>query len=167
MAFFRVLITVLLATGAVAAQGGGGAPSLGNYKVPTRFEVLSGKLDLDYKVQEPAADKILGVANQEALAIIPEMFLLRQRLLGAELEGRPEVVKLTVEAYVVAATKMAAIEAQAFKQLYAALKPNQHKKAPDGFLVMGGMFLPLTAPATRGGGAPSGGGAPGGGGGGR
>ena len=162
MAFSRVLIAVLLATGAVAAQ----APSLGGFKIPTRFEVLSDKLDLDYKVQIPAADKILAASSQEAAPIVSEMLMVRQRLLGAELDGRPEVVKLMVEAYSVAATKMATIEAQAFKKLYAELKPNQQKKAPDGFLVMGGMFMPLTAPR-GGGGARPGGGAPGGGGGGR
>src|SRR5262245_51444111 len=118
MALSRVLIAIVLATGLVAAQGGSGAPQLGGYKVPTLFEVLSGKLGLDYKVQEPAAQEIFGKVNPLATPIISEMFTVRQRMLSAEVANRPEIQKTSVDEYTVAAAKMAAVEAEAFKQLY-------------------------------------------------
>lgn len=162
MALSRVLIALVVATGLVAAQGGSGPPSLGTYQVPTLFEVLSGKLDLDYKVQQPAAQDIFGKVNSAATPIIPEMFTVRQKMLSAEVANRPEIQKAAVDEYAVAAAKMAAVEVEAFKQVYALLKPNQQKKAADGFVVMAGMYLPRTAPRGGGGGRP--GGAPGGGG---
>ena len=143
-------------------------PQAGGYKIPTLFEVLSGKLGLDYKVQEPAAQQIFGKVNALATPIITDIFQARQRMLSAEVVNQPDVQKTSVEQYALAATRMAAVEVEAFKQLYATLKPNQQKKAAEGFEIMAGMYLPRTAPGGRGGARPGGGGgAPQGGGGGR
>lgn len=158
MALSRVLIALVLATGLVAAQGGGGsgAPSLGGYKVPTLFELLSGKLGLDYKTQEPAVQKIFGDINAKALPIIPEIFQARQHMLSAEVLNRADSQKTAADEYTLAATKMLAVEVEAFKQVYAQLKPNQQKKAPDGFVIMAGMFV--STPRGGGAGRPGGGG---------
>lgn len=167
MALSRVLIAIVVATGLVAAQGGSGAPSLGGFHVPTLFEVLSGKLDLDYKVQEPAVQKIFGDINPKATPIIPELFTARQRMLSAEVLSRADAQKTAADEYMAAATRMVTVEVEAFKQVYAQLKPNQQKKAPDGFVTMAGMFLPRSAPRGGGAGRPGGGGGPQGGGGAR
>jgi hypothetical protein len=160
MALSRVLIALVLASGLVAAQGGGGsgAPSLGGFKVPTLFEVLSGKLGLDYKTQEPAVEKIFGDINAKATPIIPEIFQARQHMLSAEVLNRADSQKTAADEYTLAATKMLTVEVEAFKQVYAQLKPNQQKKAPDGFVIMAGMFLPVAAPRGGGAGRPGGGG---------
>jgi hypothetical protein len=166
-------VALVLATSIVSAQGGGGggggggAPSLGAYKVPTLFEELSGTLKLDYKTQEPAVQEILAAANKDATPIVQDMFTLRQRILAAEVAGKPDLAKAATDEYALTTAKMAAVESEAFKKIYALLKPNQQAKAVDAFGLMGGMFLPRTAPRQRAAGAGGGGGARPGGGGGR
>ena len=180
MAFSRVLVATLRAAAVVSAQGrggggggggGGGADSGGGgggggYKIPTLFEVLSGKLDLDSKVQQPAVKDIFADVNQKATPLITELFTLRQRMLAAEVANRPEIQKAAVDEYAVSDAKMVALEVEAFRQVYAQLKPDQKKKASEGFVIMAGMYLPrMVAPSGR---RPGGGsGAPQGGGGGR
>ena len=165
----RLMVAVLLATSVVSAQGGGGGgsapPSLGGFKIPTFLEELSGTLKLDYKTQEPAVLEILSAAGREASPIVQEMLTIRNRILAAEVNGRPDLSQAAVADYALATAKMAAVEGATFKKIYQLLKPNQQGKAVEAFGLMGGMFLPRTPPRAPA--RPPQGSSPAGGGGGR
>jgi hypothetical protein len=155
----KVLIAVVLTSSVVAAQGGGlysgmaeaernnAQPTIGRPK--TIFEQFTEVLKLDQKTQVPGVEEIMTGAAKEAAPIAQEMLRTRQLLANAELGSKPDEVKTALDAYTVSATKMAALEAQAFSQVYALLKPNQQSKAAEAFATMAGIFAPASPAAPR------------------
>ena len=123
-----------------------GAPRIG-LQQRTPDEQFADRLKLDSKTQIPAVGQILSDAAREAAPIGQQMLQLRQQLVNLALENKPADMKPVVDAYAVAAAKMAGIEARAFAKVYATLKPNQQSSASQAFAIMAGMFQP---PAPRG-----------------
>jgi hypothetical protein len=155
-----VVVAVVLAGGAGAAQeGGGGFPGgAGGSGLPSNINAprtipqqFASKLKLD-REQSPAVDQILTAAAAEAAPHAQEMLQLRQRLLNAARANRADEVKAAQAAYAAAAAKVAALEASAFAKVYALLKPNQQKEAPEAFALIAGLFsTPAPAGGARGG----------------
>ena len=142
------LMLASLAVAAFVPQRGGsgsGAPPM-DPTPPSAFEQFVDRLKLDHKNQLPAVEKIFTQAAADAAAVAQDMARLRQSMLDAELNGKPEAVKAAQDAYTIAAAKMAGFEAQAFTKVHALLKPNQKSKAPEAFALMGGLFQ-MVAPA--------------------
>jgi hypothetical protein len=129
------------------AAAGSGLPSGidGPRTIPQQF---ASKLKLD-KTQSPAVDEILSAAASEAAPHVQQMLLARQRMLNAARASVPEEVKAAQDAYAAAAATVAGVEASAFAKVYALLKPNQQKDAPEAFILMAGLF---SSPAAGGGG---------------
>ena len=158
--FLRILVAILAAGTTLAAQGGGlysgmrgagdtpaAAAAIGAPK--TLFEQFTDQLKLDAKTQLPAVQEIIINASKEATPVARDMLQTRQALANAELGNKPDEVKTALAAYTTAATKMAALEAQAFASVYALLKPNQQSKAPEAFATMAGIFVPPAPTAPR------------------
>jgi hypothetical protein len=161
-----VAFTATVLTGAAFAQedgGGGGGGGLsrgaggsglpsgidGPRTIPQQF---ASKLKLD-KTQSPAVDQILIKAAAEAAPFAQQMLQARQRILNASRAGLPDEVKAAQSGYASAAAKIAGIEQSAFAKVYALLKPNQQKEAPQAFALIAGLFS--SSPAATGG-APRG-----------
>jgi len=154
--FLTVLALTVLA-GPVGAQeegggGGGFSGGAGGSGLPSGIDAprtipqqFALKLKLD-KTQSPAVDQILSASATEAAPYVQQMLQLRQRLLNALKENRPEEIKAAQDAYAVAATKVAGVEGAAFGKVYALLKPNQQKDAPQAFALISGLFA-TTSPA--------------------
>jgi hypothetical protein len=75
------------------------------------------------------------------------MLQARQRLLNALRAGRAEEAKAAQDVYAEAAAKVAATEASVLAKVYALLKPNQQKDAPQAFALLAGLFSSASAPA--------------------
>jgi hypothetical protein len=123
--------------------------------IPQQF---SSKLKLD-KTQGPAAEEILSAAATEAGPFAQQMVQSRQRLLNASLNKNADETRAAETAYALAAAKIAVIEAAAFGKVYALLKPNQQKDAPQAFALLAGLFSTPTAVGQARGGARGTGGA--------
>lgn len=138
--------------------GGSGLPS-GIDAPRTIPQQFASKLKLD-KTQSPAVDEILLSAATEAAPHVQQMLQARQRLLNAARANRPEEVKAAQEVYAVAAAMVATVEASVYAKVYALLKPNQQKDAPQAFALIAGLFSNASAPpaAGRGGARGPGGG---------
>jgi hypothetical protein len=67
--------------------------------------------------------------------------------LNAARANHPDDVKAAQNAYAEAAAKVAATEASVFAKVYALLKPNQQKDAPQAFALLAGLFSNASAPA--------------------
>jgi hypothetical protein len=78
------------------------------------------------------------------------MLLARQRMLNAARASLPEEVKAAQDAYTGAAATVAGVEASAFAKVYALLKPNQQKDAPDAFALIAGLLSNPAAGGARG-----------------
>ena len=142
------LMLASLAVAAFVPQRGGsgsGAPPL-DPTPPSAFEQFVDRLKLDRKSQLPAVEQIFTQAATDAAPVAQDLARLRQSMLDAELNGKPDEVKAAQEAYTVAAAKMAGFEAQAFAKVHALLKPNQKSKATEAFALMGGLFQLVSAP---------------------
>lgn len=134
----------------VAAQAGLPAGMQGEgARAMTPFEIYADKLGLDEKTQVPAVREIFLAATTEAAGPARELLQLRQRVLNVELSGQTADLKAALDAYTVAANKVATIEASTMSKVFALLKPNQQSKVPQAFLALQGMFQ-IGAPSGRG-----------------
>jgi hypothetical protein len=141
-----------LATTAVVAQRGGGGVARGGASTgsqPTPLEQLSNRLDLDKKTQVPVVEQIVTDAARAALPVAQEMTQLRRRLLDMEVTGMSADTHPVLDAHAVAAAKMARMEAQAYRDIFATLKPKQQSKTPEAFALMAGILQPATPMAGR------------------
>jgi hypothetical protein len=154
--FFLVLALALttLAGPAFAQEEGGGGPPAGGgggggggqsglpsdinapRTIPQQF---ASKLKLD-KTQAPAVDQILTAAANQAAPAAAQMLQNRQRMLNALHANNADEAKAAQDAYAASATDIARIEAAAFAKVYALLKPNQQKEAPQAFALLAGLF---------------------------
>jgi hypothetical protein len=158
-----VALTATVLTGPALAQeeggGGGGGLSRGSggssglpsgidgpRTIPQQF---ASKLKLD-KTQSPAVDQILSAASADASPFAQQMMQARQRMLNASRANLPDEVKAAQTAYATAAAKVAGVEQAAFAKVFALLKPNQQKEAPQAFALIAGLFS--NPPAAGGGG---------------
>jgi hypothetical protein len=145
-----VLAATVLAAPALARQGRGGFPGGARESglpsdinsprtIPQQF---ASKLKLD-STQRAAVDPILAASATEAVPSAQQMLQVRQRLLNAARASRPDDVKAAQDAYADAAARVADIEAATFAKIYAVLKPNQQKDAPQAFALIAGLFSNL------------------------
>jgi hypothetical protein len=137
-------------SGRTSGAAGSGLPSDINAPrtIPQQF---ASRLKLD-KTQRPSVDQILTAAATEAAPHAAQMLQARQRLLNALRANNADEIKAAQEAYASAAAEVARIEGAAFAKVYAMLKPNQQKEAPQAFALIAGLF---SNPPTSGG-APGG-----------
>ena len=153
--FTRFLAVILASTVVTAQRGGGGLtgaqetalPAIGQQQ--TIAEQFVSQLRIDIKSQGSAVDEILIGATKQGAPIAQELLEVRQRMVNAALRNQPDEMKSLLDAYSAAATKMAALEGQAFMKVYGLLKPNQQQRAPEAFMIMAGIFLPAPPPARR------------------
>ena len=150
--FPKVLLVLLFTTAVVAGQGrggGGGGQDQGGgdtmtARALTPFEEFAGKLKLDIKTQAAAVEQIFADGAKEAGPIGQEIMQLRQRIVNAELSGKPEELQPALEAYTVATAKMAGVEAKVFAKVFASLTPAQQARGVEGFeqafAIMAGFF---------------------------
>ena len=125
-------------------------------QMPTQAELLGSRLRLDGKTQAPVVQEILTEAQKQAAPTVQELLTLRQELINLELNNRTADIQAALDKHTAAAARLAAVEAEAFKKIYAELRENQHERAAEAFVILGGLFYPPAAPS--GGGAPGGGG---------
>lgn len=160
--FSKTIVMVLIASAVVAAQGrggGGGGDQSGSgepamsARALTPFEQFAGKLKLDLKTQGTQVEQIFQEGAKEAQPIGLEIVQLRQRLVNAELNEKPDDLKATTDALTAAAAKMAGVEAKVFAKVFAVLTPAQQSRGVDNFeqafAIMAGFFQQA---APRGGG---------------
>lgn len=145
--------------GAPAPGGGGGGGGAGQSGLPSDINAprtipqqFASKLKLD-NAQKPVVDQILTAAANQAAPSAARMLQARQRLLNAVVNKNEDEIKATQEAYASAAADVARIEGAAFAKVYAMLKPNQQKEAPQAFALLAGLFSnpPAGGGAERGG----------------
>ena len=131
-------VTLLLTIAPLSAQrgggggGGGGEGGGGGGAAPlTPFELLVDELDLDKKTQVPAVAALLEGVEKEAAALFQELVPRRQDLLNAATNGSTDPAPGA--AYTAAATKLIALEAKTFSEIFAQLTPKQKQRAVKGF----------------------------------
>ena len=129
-------------------NGGGALPPPPAFHEPTPFERFVDKLDLDSKTQLPDVEKIFTTASAETTPIGRELIQLRLRMF--ELDSKPGEMAPVLAAYTTSATKMTAVEARTFQQVYALLNAKQQTKSADAFLLMAGLLDPPLPRAGRG-----------------
>ena len=169
--FVRLVLTVALSAGlAVAQRGGGGGGAGGDsggigagggmgggegMNMPraqrqTKAEIFMDKMKLN-KDQKEDAIKILTESAQKARALLEPINRERQQIANALLQKKTEEeMKPLMQEYTKICAQMTAIEVEAFGKIYATLKPNQQKNAPQAFEYLSGMFMPAAVPAGRG-----------------
>ena len=116
-------------------------------QMPTQAELFGSRLRLDSRTQAPAVEEILIEAQQAAAPVVQELLTLREQIVNLELSGRTEELEAALASHTAAAARLATVEAQAFKRIYAELRENQHERAAEAFVIMGGLFYPPAAPA--------------------
>jgi len=107
--------------------------------MPTQAQQLASQLRIGGE-QGQTVQEVLVTSNEEAAPIVQEMQAIRQELVNLSLQGADKTDALA--RYAEAATRMAAIEARAFGEIFDALNENQESRAPAAFHIMGGIFMP-------------------------
>ncbi len=152
---FQLLIATLFVFQTQAGRGGGGGEALPPppaFHEPTPFERFVDTLNLDDKKQLPDVEKLFTATAAETAPIGRDMIRLRLRLF--ELDGKPDETAPVLAAYTASATKLTAVEARTFQQVFALLNRNQQSKSADAFLLMAGLLdLPMPRAGGRRGGA--------------
>lgn len=148
-----IVAVVVLRPPSAMAQGGGAPPPM---VVNTPFEDFVEELRLDAKSQVPPVQKLMIDGAKGTNALVSELFQIRQSILNLELTNAPGEKPAALKAYLAGATRMAAFEAATFTQVYALLRPNQHSRAPGGFIQMAGFFFPKANPGKAGRGSSGG-----------
>lgn len=140
-------MTVLLITAPLSAQrgGGGGGGDFGGgggfggvAVVRTPYDRLVEELDLDKKTQAPAVAALLEGVEHEAAALFQELAARRQDLLNAETNRSTDTAPGA--AYAATVTKLLALEARVFGEIFAQLTPRQKQKAAKGFDLLEALF---------------------------
>lgn len=152
----RIMLIAVLATTVVAAQrggGGGGNQGGGSEMGPralTPFEEFASKLKIDVNKQGAEVEKIFAESAKEAAPVAQEILQLRQRLINADLTGKPDDFKAALDAYTAAHAKMTAIETACFGKVFAILSPQLQARGPQGFeqafAIMAGFFQAAAPP---------------------
>jgi len=167
--FSKVMLVMLCSTAIVAGQGrgggGGGADQGGGTTMSARaltpFEEFAGTLKIDLKTQGPAVEQIFADGAKEAQPVGLEIMTVRQRLVNAQLAGKPDDIKAALDACTAAAAKMTAIETTVFAKVFAILTPAQQARNADSFeqafAIMAGFFQQASPRAGGRGGAGRGG----------
>ena len=126
--------------GSARASGAGGSGLPSDINAPRTIpQQFASRLKLD-KTQRPAVDQILTAAATQAVPHAAQMLQARQRLLNALRANHEDEIKAAQDAYASAAAEVARIEGAAFAKVYAMLKPNQQKEAPQAFALIAGLF---------------------------
>ena len=156
-----IAAVVLLMTMLPAAQGrgggrgggtGGGDVGGGGAGTRSPFDLLVEELDLDQKTQVPAVAALLDQSEREAAALFQELVARRQDLLNVETNRSNDPGPAA--AFTAAVTKLMALEARVFGDIYAQLTPKQKQKAAKGFDRLEALFKNTLSTS---GGAPRGG----------
>lgn len=167
-----VILIAVLATPAAAqdddggggggggGRGGGGGGAGGNIasttpREATPIEQFVGRLRLDVRAQGPAVEQILQAAARDAAPVAQEILQHRQNLVNLMLRQGADT-KPALDALTAASARMVAIETNAFREIYALLRPNQQNNAVSAFAILAGFFQ-APAPSGRGGGRGRGG----------
>ena len=140
---FRVFLAALLACGLATAQRqkGAGNNTMGDSRdMPsrasrtTRFDTIADKLRLS-KEQKDQAATIFDAAQQTAAPLNEQILNGRKQITGAYMQNQAsgEGFEKLMAAYTEVLAQMAGLEADAYGKLYAILKPNQQKGAPQVF----------------------------------
>jgi hypothetical protein len=93
------------------------------------FDRLVEELDLDKKTQAPVVGAMLDRVEREAAALFQELVVRRQDLLNVETNRSNDPAPAA--AFTATATKLIALEARVFGEIYAQLTPKQRQKAKD------------------------------------
>jgi hypothetical protein len=137
------------AGGGMGGEGGmgGGAPRM---QRPTKAQMFVEKLKLNSDQQEEV-QKILSEASQKANPVAGRISQGRQAIATLLLQKKTdEEMKPVMEQFAAVCADLTRIEADAFARIYATLKPNQQKAAPQAFVLMAEMFIPASAGGGRG-----------------
>jgi len=165
----RILMTTMLASAVVGAQGqgggGGGQDFGGGGDTPTAraltpIEQFASNLKLDLRTQGPMIEEVLNAAATDAKPIADEMLQVRQRWVNAILSSRTDEAKAAAAAYTPAAARMTALETRAFMRIFEQVKPAQQTGSgpAKAFDILAGFFQPPSVRSGRGGGGRRGGG---------
>jgi hypothetical protein len=156
--FGRLLLLAILAITCTFAQeegggGGGGGGGRGGggggmesgmpafMPKKTKLELFAEKLKLNQKEQAPEVEKILSAAVQEAAPVRGQIERGRAALAESIINGKgDEDFKKTQDAVAGLMVQLTVIEAKAFGQVLATLKPNQQAKAGQAFELLDGYF---------------------------
>jgi hypothetical protein len=125
--------------------GGGGGMGGGSGITPmprkTKLELFGEKLKLNTKEQGPEVEKILTAAVQEAAPVRTQLDRGRAALAESIINNKgDDDFKKTQDAVAGLIAQLTAIEAKAFGQVLAVLKPNQQSKAGQAFELLDGFF---------------------------
>lgn len=168
--FYKVLLTGLAAAALVLAQGGGmgggGMGGGGRVQKPSKGEQFADKLKLN-KGQKSQAQAILEAKAKDAMPVAQQLAQARTAYARALVNNKSQAdLDKLYQAMVDSQEQLTGIEAKAFQQVVAILKPNQTGKAAEAFDLLAGIFEPQeTGRGGSGGGRGEGGGGRSGGGG--
>jgi alanyl-tRNA synthetase len=152
--FVRLLLTAVLATALMSAQGGGkkggGGGGMGggmgsgmSAPRPSKFEQFADKLKLT-KEQKQDVQTMLSAAMEQAAPLRDQMDKGRVSIAGAMIEGKGgDDLKKLMDDYTSLAAQMADIEAKTFGKVYESLKPNQQSKAGQAYELLVAVMEPV------------------------
>jgi len=134
--------------GGMGGRGGGGGGRGGDMgggggmmpRPQSKADQFVDKLKLNREQQEQT-QKILSAALERLGAVRMDLDARRAKIAGAFIDGKSadEVKALTAE-YAGASAQLMQIEADAFAQVCALLKPNQQSKADQAFEILTSLF---------------------------
>lgn len=133
-AVLLLMTTLPSAQGRGGGRGGGGdmgGADFGGGVTRSPFDRLVEELDLDKKTQAPVVAAMLDRVEREAAALFQELVVRRQDLLNVETNRSSDPAPAA--AHAATATKLVALEARVFGEIYAQLTPKQKQKAAKGF----------------------------------
>ncbi len=136
--------------GGMGGGGGMGAGGMGGGAMPRAqranpVQQFMEKLKLN-KDQKEETVKLLSDEAQKVRPIAEQVTRGRQVIATAMLQNKSEQeMKPLMDAYTSVSAQMTAAEAEVFGKIYATLKPNQQKNAPQAFELLGGIFMPTVA----------------------
>jgi Spy/CpxP family protein refolding chaperone len=158
--FVRLLLTAVLATTLVSAQGkkggggggmgGGMSPGMGAQR-PSKLEQFADKLKLS-KEQKQDVQTMLSAAMEQSAPLRDQMEKGRVAIAGAMIEGKSgDDLKKLMDDYTSLAAQMTDIEAKTFGKIYESLKPNQQPKAAQTFELLVAVLEPAGGGSRAGG----------------
>ena len=149
--FVRLLLTAVLATTLVSAQGkkgGGGGNGMGGGmgpsimpQRPSKLEQFADKLKLS-KEQKQDVATMLSAAMEQSAPLRDQMDKGRVAIAGALIEGKSDDVKKLLDEYTSLSAQMTDIEAKTFGKVCESLKPNQTAKAAQAFELLVAVLEP-------------------------
>ncbi|HEY1339995.1 MAG TPA: Spy/CpxP family protein refolding chaperone [Bryobacteraceae bacterium] len=126
--------------GGMERGGMEGMGGMSRMRTPAKYETFFDKLKLS-KDQKTEVTTLFEAAQEEAAPIRDQIQkgrqVIAQALLGKK--SADEIDKY-MQAYAQLNAQMTGIEAKTFSKVYAMLKPNQQKNAPQAFELLTGIF---------------------------